>query len=74
MSGKSSDLRDGVQTHLDKQKLHICQRSKGIASWAPRRGKSETPTPRLSPSKIRLGVQLFLPLMPGTNSTFYSWS
>lgn len=34
-SGRSNDLRDGVQTHLEKQKLNACQRLKGRGAGTP---------------------------------------
>lgn len=72
----SSDLRDGVQTHLETQKLHTYQGSKGITFGAPqprRRGGGEeeggesgTLTPRLFHSNIPLeGAPLFPLLTPG---------
>jgi hypothetical protein len=35
MSEGSSNLMDGVQTHLEKEKLHRCQRSKDTNSRNP---------------------------------------
>lgn len=60
----SSDLSDGVQTHLATQKLHTCQGSKGITLGAPQpRGKVEH---SLLGSYVQVHIrQLFPFLTPG---------